>query len=74
MNDFLPKCFYHRRNYTQAEIFQSLHTFINSKTDATIINRLFYLAIPPKMFSSAADLINQHTRTMAKHARCILCR
>lgn len=65
MDEFLPRCFYHRGDYGKAETFQALDNHVYEIFDRHLpyhANRLFYLAIPPKVFSSAAACIDANAR------------
>ncbi|XP_044492139.1 glucose-6-phosphate 1-dehydrogenase, chloroplastic-like [Mangifera indica] len=50
IDQFLTRCFYHSGQYSSEEHFFELDTKLKEKEDGRQSNRLFYLAVPPKMF------------------------
>lgn len=51
MDQFLRRCFYHSGQYSSEEHFLELHNKLQEKEDGRPSDRLYYLAIPPNMFT-----------------------
>ena len=58
MDDFLARCFYHCGNYGDPASFKALHDRLSAQFPEKA-NNLFYMAIPPSMFSETASSIQQ---------------
>lgn len=74
MDEFLPRCFYHRGDYSEPSTFATLDeklasTFENSFQSA---NRLFYLAIPPKVFKNSCVSIDSKSRAKKGWTRVVV--
>lgn len=74
MDEFLPKCFYHKGDYSDPETFSQLDSHISSAFEADLdkSNRLFYFAIPPKLFSASAAAINECSRAQKGWTRVVV--
>ncbi|MEA2012939.1 MAG: glucose-6-phosphate dehydrogenase [Verrucomicrobiota bacterium] len=57
MSDFLEKCFYCQGKYNSVDSFLDLYTLMREKNVSRKSNRIFYLAIPPDIFSDVAKAI-----------------
>lgn len=74
MEEFLPRCFYHQGDYFAPETFAALDDKLATtfETDHTISNRLFYLAIPPKVFNSSCINIDRASRSAKGWTRVVV--
>lgn len=64
MNHFLPQCFYHQGDYYDATSFGNLNDVLTHgfEMEHPKTNRLFYLAIPPKVFEASCSNISINGR------------
>lgn len=65
MEEFLPRCFYHRGDYSDRDSFQSLDQSLRAgfeRAAASHANRLFYLAVPPSVFAPSCRGIDSVAR------------
>lgn len=74
MDQFLPRCFYHQGDYSQSDTFARLdhqlrHTF---EAEHPTANRLFYLAIPPKVFQPSCQNIDVAARAQKGWTRVVV--
>ncbi|KAI4336551.1 hypothetical protein L6164_015065 [Bauhinia variegata] len=53
MDQFLKRCFYHSGQYDSQEDFAELDKKLKEHEGGRISNRLFYLSIPPNIFTNA---------------------
>lgn len=53
MEQFLQRCFYHSGQYGSEENFKELDDKLKVKETGRLANRLFYLSIPPDIFTAA---------------------
>lgn len=59
--EFLAINSYIAGNYDDASGFENLQAHLASvEGDATVANRLFYLALPPTVFKSVSKMIKQY--------------
>lgn len=74
MDEFLPRCHYQQGDYSQSDTFKALdkaliecfeHEFHHS-------NRLFYLAVPPKVFQKSAACIHESSRAAKGWTRVVV--
>lgn len=74
MSEFLPKCFYHQGDYSKSDTFATLDRHIDEKFENKFdhSNRLFYLAVPPKVFSSSATCIHDAGRSFKGWTRVVV--
>lgn len=74
MDDFLPRCFYHRGDYFDAGTFDSLDRTLaeHFESEFSHSNRLFYLAIPPKVFNASATCIHDNSRAPKGWTRVVV--
>lgn len=57
MNNFLSRCIYVRGDYKQENDYKSLLDKLNSENNNNNVNRLFYFAVPPVLFSPISKCI-----------------
>ena len=74
MRQFLPRCFYHRGDYFNPDTFASLDRQLSTtfETEYPAANRLFYLAVPPKVFSPSCININKTGRAHKGWTRVVV--
>lgn len=74
MADFLPRCFYHQGNYADASTFSTLDLVLKHdfEHDHPRSNRLYYLAIPPKVFNASATSIHDTSRAPKGWTRVVV--
>lgn len=74
MNEFLPKCFYHRGSYADADTFDALDTALTGAFEHAheSSNRLYYLAIPPSLFFDSASCIDSTGRASKGWTRVVV--
>lgn len=74
MDEFLPKCFYHQGDYAKPETFAALSREIEDHFEHQFdhTNRLFYLAVPPKVFSSSSTCIDGEGRAPKGWTRVVV--
>lgn len=74
MDEFLPRCFYHRGDYGDPETFAELDRKLAATFEKPFekSNRLFYLAIPPKVFSASCVSINSDSRAPKGWTRVVV--
>jgi Glucose-6-phosphate dehydrogenase, NAD binding domain/Glucose-6-phosphate dehydrogenase, C-terminal domain len=74
MDEFLPKCFYHRGDYKDDTTFASLDVALSSGFEIphATANRLFYLAVPPSVFYSSAKSIDTSCRAPCGWTRVVV--
>mmetsp|Transcript_2719 Transcript_2719/g.4928 ORF Transcript_2719/g.4928 Transcript_2719/m.4928 type:complete len:562 (-) Transcript_2719:2337-4022(-) len=75
MEEFLPRCFYHRGSYDADEGFISLNREISARFEEHLgseANRLFYLAIPPSVFQGACRGISDNARATRGWTRVVV--
>lgn len=74
MDEFLPKCFYHRGDYGSADTFEQLDKTLSETFEKPFhkSNRLFYLAIPPKVFNNSCISINARSRSKKGWTRVVV--
>lgn len=53
MDQFLKRCFYHSGQYDSEQNFTELDTKLRGQEAGRVSNRLFYLSIPPNIFTDA---------------------
>ncbi|KAL4279147.1 hypothetical protein GQ457_03G007080 [Hibiscus cannabinus] len=53
MDQFLKRCFYHSGQYDSEENFSQLDKKLKKQEGGRVSNRLFYLSIPPNIFTEA---------------------
>ena len=71
---FLEKCFYFSGQYDQAESYQSLRQFIESKEGVVpgVRHRIFYMALPPSMFGASSKGLKENVYTNEGDNRLIV--
>lgn len=74
MDQFLPRCFYHRGDYSESQTFSSLDRHISQtfETQYPTANRLFYLAIPPSVFNNSCTNIHKASRAEKGWTRVVV--
>lgn len=74
MDEFLPKCFYHRGDYSVESTFAALDDALTESFEEKLptANRLFYLAIPPKVFNASCRSINAKSRARKGWTRVVV--
>lgn len=74
MDEFLPRCFYHRGNYSEPSTFAALDEKLTATFEKSFhsSNRLFYLAIPPKVFKNSCVSINAMSRSKKGWTRVVV--
>lgn len=74
MEEFLPRCFYHRGNYADVSTFESLNETLASQFEQShsTSNRLFYMAVPPSVFHPCAASINSSARASNGWTRVVV--
>ncbi|CAN8074779.1 unnamed protein product [Agarophyton chilense] len=74
MDLFLPKCFYHKGNYYDADSFGALDDVLQNGFEQKHpkTNRLYYLAIPPKVFNASCSNINSSGRAASGWTRVVV--
>lgn len=74
MDQFLPRCFYHQGDYSDSTTFASLdaHLANTFEGDYLTANRLYYLAIPPKVFNNSCTSINRAGRASKGWTRVVV--
>jgi glucose-6-phosphate 1-dehydrogenase len=58
--EFLQLLFYHQGQYDSQEDFAKLDAFVKVRESKKNANRLFYMAIPPSIYSDVARSIDRH--------------
>lgn len=74
MDEFLPRCHYHQGDYSTADTFSTLDKALTNVFEAQFdhSNRLFYLAVPPKVFSKSAACIDECGRAPQGWTRVVV--
>lgn len=74
MEEFLPRCFYHRGSYAEEEDFRRLDNVLTTGFEEShkSANRLYYLAIPPKLFYDSSRCINSSSRARKGWTRVVV--
>lgn len=74
MEEFLPKCFYHKGNYSEVDTFGMLNSALTTGFENAheTSNRLYYLAIPPSLFYNSASSINSTGRAQKGWTRVVV--
>lgn len=57
LEDFFKVCHYVQGPYDQRSGFEKLNTELNKLSGSGVVNRLFYLALPPSVFTTASSNI-----------------
>jgi len=63
MDNFLSRCVYVRGDYREDESYENLLNIIKKVNNQKNVNRLFYLAVPPLLFSSIATCLGKNKLT-----------
>lgn len=74
MAEFLPRCFYHRGDYSVTDTFSSLDETLKNGFEKGVnaSNRLFYLAVPPSVFNASCSNINSAARAGTGWTRVVV--
>ncbi|KAI0561788.1 glucose-6-phosphate 1-dehydrogenase [Gracilaria domingensis] len=74
MELFLPKCFYHKGDYYSSSSFGELDTILKNHFEVELpkANRLYYLAIPPKVFNASCTNIDSSGRASSGWTRVVV--
>lgn len=74
MDEFLPRCFYHRGNYQSETTFRELDYVLRDGFEKGIehTNRLFYLAVPPVVFNDSCRCIDAVARASTGWTRVVV--
>lgn len=74
MDEFLPKCFYQKGNYSDTTTFEQLNHVLHRhfEVNLNVANRLFYLAVPPSVFSDSCASINSVARATKGWTRVVV--
>lgn len=74
MEEFLPKCFYHKGDYKDERTFATLDVAFKSDFENAhkTCNRLFYLAVPPSVFYDCSRCIDAAARAQKGWSRVVV--
>ncbi|KAK4784829.1 hypothetical protein SAY86_019197 [Trapa natans] len=72
MDKFLDRCFYHSGQYDSQEDFAELNRKMREHEGGRVSNRLFYLSIPPNIFTEAVRCASQSASSVNGWTRVIV--